>query len=126
MYINSILDIIDGRLLNHPSISFIYSIKTNPKKVKEGDLFIVKNSQDIDLAIENGAFALIVDNSVEIKDNEIAWIYVKSLKNTIIKLVRYLLSNRRLNAFYCSGVSYELFEILKKNNNSLQYQTSTQ
>lgn len=114
MQITSILDIIDGRLLNHPSISFIYSIKTNPKKVKEGDMFIVKNDEDIPLAIENGAFALIVDKEVKVSDNEIAWIFVHSLENSIIKLVRYLLSNKRLTAFYCNEISFELFEILKK------------
>ena len=38
MQISSILDIVDGELLNSPSISFIYSIKTNAKKIKEGDL----------------------------------------------------------------------------------------
>lgn len=114
MQITSILDIIDGRLLNHPSISFIYSIKTNPKKIKEGDLFIVNNDEDIPLAIENGAFALIVDKEVNISDNEIAWIYVKSLENTTIKLIRYLLSNRKLNAFFCNNVSYDLFKILRK------------
>ncbi|WP_228135422.1 hypothetical protein [Halarcobacter anaerophilus] len=59
MQISSIIDIIDGRLLNHPSISFIYSIKTNPRKVKEGDLFIVEHEEDIHTAINNGAFALI-------------------------------------------------------------------
>lgn len=116
MQITSILDIIDGRLLNHPSISFIYSIKTNPKKVKEGDMFIVKNDEDISLAIENGAFALIIDKEVDISDNEIAWIYVKSLEVTIIKLIRYFLSNKRLTAFYCNEISYELFLILKKSN----------
>lgn len=114
MQISSILDIIDGRLLNHPSISFIYSIKTNPKKVKEGDLFIVQNQDDVELAIDNGAFALIVDKNIEVQDNEIAWIKVSSLKDAIKRLVRYLLSNKRLTAFYCNSVSYELFNILKK------------
>ncbi len=115
MQITSILDIIDGRLLNHPSISFIYSIKTNPKKIKEGDLFIVQNVEDISLAIENGAFALVVDKKIDnIPDNEIAWVHVKNIKETIVKLVRYLLSNIRLTAFYCNSVSYELFNILRK------------
>lgn len=114
MQISSIIDIIDGRLLNHPSISFIYSIKTNPKKVREGDLFIVQNQEDISSAIENGAFALITQNKIEITDNEIAWIYVNSIEETIKKLLRYLLSNKRLTAFYCNEVSYELFDILKK------------
>lgn len=114
MQITSILDIVDGRLLNHPSISFIYSIKTNPRKVKEGDLFIVKNDEDIQTAIENGAFAIIVSKEVSISDNEIAWIIVESINDAIVKLVRYLLSNKRLNAFYCNNVSYDLFKILLK------------
>ncbi len=114
MQISSILDIIDGRLLNQPSISFIYSIKTNPFKVKEGDLFIVQNSEDIEVALKNGAFALILDEDLEISDKEIAWIKVNSLKESMIKLIRYLLSNKKITAFYCNKVSYELFEILKK------------
>ena len=114
MQITSILDIIDGRLINHPSISFIYSIKTNPKKVKEGDLFIIQNDEDIPLAIENGAFVMITSKNIEITDNEIAWIKVESIEETIIRLIRYLLSNIRLTAFYCNEVSYELFNILRK------------
>ncbi|MCP4970264.1 MAG: peptidoglycan synthetase [Arcobacter sp.] len=114
MQITSILDITDGRLLNHPSISFIYSIKTNPKKIKEGDLFIVKNEEDIKDAIDNGAFALIIDKNIDIIDNEIAWIYVENLETTIIKLIRFLLSNIRLTAFYCNNVTNELFNILRK------------
>jgi len=112
--ISSIIDIIDGRLLNRPSISFIYSIKTNAKKVKEGDLFIVQNDEDITFAVKNGAFALIVDEKYEIIDNEIAWIQVESIEETIKKLIRYLLSTKRLTAFYCNDVSYDLFNILKK------------
>ncbi len=116
MQISSILDIVDGRLLNQPSISFIYSIKTNPRKVKEGDLFIIQNNEDIEMSINNGAFALIVDRDIEVIDNEIAWIKVKSIKESMIKLIRYFLSNIRLTAFYCNKVSYELFKILKKPN----------
>ncbi len=116
MQITSILDIVDGKLLNSPSISFIYSIKTNPHKVKESDLFIVQNEEDIDEAIKNGAFALIVDKNIEILDNEIAWIKVDNIEDTMKKLIRYLLSNKRLTAFYCNSASYTLFKILKRNN----------
>ena len=48
MQISSILDIVDGELLNSPSISFIYSIKTNAKKIKEGDLFIAKDLNSLE------------------------------------------------------------------------------
>lgn len=114
MQITSILDIIDGRLINHPSISFIYSIKTNPKKVREGDLFIVQKREDIPMAIEHGAFALVTDKEIDITDNEIAWIKVQSIDNTIVRLIRYLLSNIRLTAFYCNDITYEIFNILRK------------
>lgn len=116
MQITSILDIVDGKLLNSPSISFIYTIKTNPNKIKESDLFVVQNKEDIPLAIENGAFALIVDENIEISDNEIAWIKVNNIQEAIKKLIRYLLSNKRLTAFYCNDASYTLFKILKKNS----------
>ena len=59
MQISSILDIVDGSLLNSPSISFIYSIKTNSHKVKEGDLFIARNLNEIEVAFKDWTFACI-------------------------------------------------------------------
>ena len=59
MQISSLIDIIGGRLLNSPSISFIYSFKTDPSKVNEGDLFIARTINDIPLAVQNGAFAIV-------------------------------------------------------------------
>jgi ferrochelatase len=109
--ISSILDIIDGKLLNSPSISFIYSIKTNAKKVKEGDLFIAKDLNDIELAIKNSAFAIIVEENHPIIDNEIAWIKVTSLETTVIKLIRYKLSILNLEAYSCDKVTYQLLRI---------------
>jgi hypothetical protein len=109
--ISSILDIVDGSLLNSPSISFIYSIKTNALKVKEGDLFIAKNINEIDLAIRNGAFAIIFDTNVPIIDNEIAWIKVKNIDISIIKLIRFKLAIKNIEAFYCNKIIYDLLKI---------------
>ena len=116
MQISSILDIVDGELLNSPSISFIYSIKTNAKKVKEGDLFIAKDLNDIELAIKNSAFAIIVEENHPIIDNEIAWIKVTSLETTVIKLIRYKLSTLNLEAYFCDTVAYQLLKIFSSNH----------
>ena len=104
MQITSILDIIDGKLINSPSISFIYSFKTKVSKVKEGDLFIAYNLEDIDLAIQKGAFAIIVENVCPITDNEIAWIKVNNLESCMIKLIRYKLALFNLESFYCNNI----------------------
>ncbi len=111
MQISSILDIVDGELLNSPSISFIYSIKTNAKKVKEGDLFIAKNLEDIELAINHGAFAIIIEENFPIIDNEIAWIKVKEIELSITKLIRYKLSVLNLEAYFCDVVAYQLLKL---------------
>lgn len=110
MQITSILDIIDGKLLNAPSISFIYSFKTNVSKVKEGDLFIAYNLDDIQIAIEKGAFAIITQNIYPITDKEIAWIKVDNLDTSLIKLIRYKLAHFSIDAFYCNDISYEFLK----------------
>jgi hypothetical protein len=113
--ISSILDIIDGSLLNSPSISFIYSIKTNVLKVKEGDLFIAKDLSEIELAIKNGAFAILIEINAPIIDNEIAWIKVKNIDLSIIKLIRFKLAVKNLEAFYCDKITYDLLKIYSTN-----------
>ncbi len=114
MRISSIIDIIDGDLLNSPSISFVYSLKLNPSKVKQGDLFIARNLDDIDLAIKNGAFAILLEENHPIIDNEIAWIKVKNIEEALVKIVRFSLANLKLNAFYCDDISYEILNLYKK------------
>jgi hypothetical protein len=109
--ISSILDIVDGSLLNSPSISFIYSIKTNVTKVKEGDLFIAKDLNEIKLAISNGAFAILIETNTAIIDNEIAWIKVKNIDISIIKLIRFKLAIKDIEAYHCNKITYDLLKI---------------
>lgn len=116
MKISSIIDIVDGRLLNQPSISFIYSFKTNPKRVKEGDLFIAKKPSDIELAIENGAFAIILEKNHPIIDKEIAWISVNNIELSISKLLRFKLSSLNLKTYFCDKVTFNFLKIFNSSS----------
>lgn len=111
MQISSLIDIIGGKLLNSPSISFIYSFKTDPSKVKEGDLFIAKKIDDIEVAVKNGAFAIILQEIYPIIDNEIAWIKVDCIELCMIQLIRFKLANYNLNIYYCDEISYDLIKV---------------
>ncbi len=124
MKISSITDIVEGELLNTPSISFVYHIKTNPRRVNEGDLFIAKNSKDLQLAIDNGAFGVVYDFETSISDKEIAWIKVDSYSNALVRLFRFHLSHFDLNVFYCDDVTFELLQIYKSLNKNLKFLTS--
>ncbi len=120
MNISSIIDIIDGELQNSPSISFIYNIKTDAKKVIEGDLYLAKNLKDTQIAIKNGAFAIVHDFEVEILDNEIAWIKVKSLYESLVRLFRFKFSTFNLDVFYCDKVTFDLINIYKSLNKKIK------
>lgn len=121
MKISSIIDIIGGELKNSPSISFVYSIKTNAKRVNEGDIFIAKNDKDIKLAITNGAFAIIYDFDTIILDLEIAWIKVQSSVTALIKLFRFTLSSCEINAYYCDKFTYDLLYNCKTLNKNMKF-----
>jgi len=114
--ISSLIDILGGRLLNHPSISFIYSFKTDPSKVKEGDLFIAKNLDDVECAVKNGAFAIIIENFYPIIDNEIAWIKVDSIEKSLIHLIRFKLAHFNLEAYYCDEISFDFLNCFAFNS----------
>lgn len=121
MQINSIIDIVDGQLLNSPSISFIYNIKNNAKRIIEGDLFISSKTEDINLAIQNGAFAIIVEENMPIIDNEIAWIKVKSIEDALIRLFRFKLAAVDLKVFHCDVITFDLLNLYKSANKNIKF-----
>ena len=116
MQITSIIDIVNGKLLNTPSISFITQMHTDVNKVNEGDLFFAFNLNDIPSAIQNGAFAILLSKNIELSDNEIAWIDVPSLEDALIKLLRFTLSNKNITSYLCDSISIELLNIYSDMN----------
>ena len=99
--------------MNSPSISFIYDIKSDIKKLHEGDLFIAREMHEIDEAVASGAFAVVYDNDHEITDDEIAWIKVDDVKNAALKLCRYLLSTLDIEAYYIDKTIFGFASIYK-------------
>jgi ferrochelatase len=112
MRIENLLRITDGILQNIPSVQEIESIKIDPLKVQRGDLFLdIKNSpQNQNLALQNGAFAIISEEISQIIDNEIAWIEVDSLRLACVKLSRYEFNKKNGNILYIDDVQKELLQ----------------
>jgi ferrochelatase len=124
--ITSIVDIVGGQLQNKPSISFFTQSHTKLNRVKDGDLFISSSIEDIQKAIEQGAFGIIYDFNLDTNslDTEIAWIKVDSISSAIVKLLRYFLSTKRFNIFYMDIVSYELMKIFYPNKKDILFLNS--
>jgi ferrochelatase len=115
MKISSIVDIVNGELLNSPAISFITQAHTVLNKINDGDMYLSSNEDQIKQAISQGAFAIVYDIELDISllNMEIAFIKVISLEDAITRLLRFYLSNKKIIAFYIDEISYNIFTIYK-------------
>ena len=116
MKISSIVDIVDGELLNSPSISFINNISSDANKVKTSDMFIAKNIEDLKIALQNGAYAVIFEKDFEVIDNEIAFIKVKNLELALLKIVRYKLSTLKIKSYFCIDETFDMLKLYQNNH----------
>jgi ferrochelatase len=113
MQISALTDIVEGKLLNSPSISFITQTHTNIKKVNEGDAFFAQNEIEIKEAIKKGAFAIIIDFEATVTDNEIAWIKVDSFSRAVSNVLRYKLLEHKNKFIKTNKVFFNLLNIFK-------------
>jgi len=114
--ISSIVDIVDGELLNSPSISFINNISSDANKVKTSDMFIAKNIENLKIALQNGAYAVIFEKDFEVIDNEIAFIKVKNLELALLKIVRYKLSTLKIKSYFCTDETFDMLKLYQNNH----------
>jgi ferrochelatase len=124
MQITFVVDIVGGKLLNTPAISFITQIHTKVKKINDGDLFVAKNKNDLNDAISNGAFAILFDFDTDILDNEIAWIKVDDISKAQVKILRFALSDKQTKSFYCDDISFELLKLFSSPKDDLIFLTN--
>ncbi len=113
MKISALVDIVEGKLLNSPAISFITQIHTSIKKVNDGDAFFTHNNTDIKQAIEQGAFCIISDFKPNIADNEIAWIQVDDIFKAIANVLRYKLLEHKNEYYFIDKVLYHFLKLFK-------------
>ena len=101
MTIEALLNLTDGILKNTPSIQAIEGATVFPSKVEHGDLFISSNKDEIDTALENGAYCIIYDDeTIVISDSDTAWIKVHSIEEAAFKLLRYVILEKEASFFY--------------------------
>jgi len=107
MKIEDILNLTEGVLSNEPKVQAISAATVYPSKVEHGDLFFSSNQEEIDKAIQNGAYAIVYDDENIIQnDDEIAWIKVSDIQLAAFKLIRYVVIKKEASFYLLS--EYEL------------------
>jgi len=103
MKIEDILNLTEGVLTNTPKVQAIEAASVYPSKIDHGDLFFSSNQEEIDKAIENGAYAIVYDDeNIVKKDDEIAWIKVSDIQLAAFKLIRYVVIKKESNFYLFS------------------------
>jgi ferrochelatase len=103
MKIEDIVNLTEGTLTNSPKVQAIEAATVYYSKVEHGDLFFSSNQEEIDQAIDNGAYAIVyADDSIVKKDDEIAWIKVSDLQLAAMKLIRYVVIRKEAKFYLLS------------------------
>jgi len=122
MKIEDILNLTEGELQNTPEITAINSATAFPSKIEQGDLLFANSLSDIESAVANGAYAIVYDDdSVVISDTEIAWIKVKSVKESAFRLLRYVLVNKDADFYLLDKHEMSLLKMISTHKGSITF-----
>ena len=120
MDIENVLNIIDGHLINEPKVKKVEAATIYPSKVEMQDLFFASNKEDINRAIENGAYAVVFEGeNPKIEDSEIAYIKVDSIKEASIKFLRYILTQKKSQIYYFEEIESSLLKQIAYQKSSI-------
>ena len=119
MRLENLLALTQGTLQNQPFVTRFDGISFDARKVKRGNLFIAFNNSDIDEAILHGAYGIIFDKPTQIADNEIAWIKVDDVNDTLMRLLRFHLIEKELDVYETDRITIKLAQQIMTDSNFL-------
>jgi ferrochelatase len=122
MKIEDILNLTEGTLSNSPKVQAIEAATVYHSKVDHGDLFFSSNQEEIDKAIENGAYAIVYDDeNIVRKDDEIAWIKVSDIQLAAFKLIRYVIIKKEAQFFLLSEHELTFLKMILLHKNNISF-----
>lgn len=91
--------------MSNPAVTQIETIVFNPKKIRRGDLFVAVDPSQISEAVAAGAYAVLYEGNVDVSDTEIAWLKTDSIEYALLRLLRFHLLEKSLNAVSCDAIT---------------------
>ncbi|CAE09374.1 hypothetical protein [Wolinella succinogenes] len=122
MRVAEVLEIVQGELLNTPSISSFHSLSTRLETLKRGDLFLARHNTLIDEAIHKGAYGIVFSGQIKMHDHEIAWIRVDSIQEAAIRLIRYTLTSKGSQVALLPSLEWKIAQKLLELKSSLFFE----
>lgn len=125
MRVSEASEIIYGELINSPAIGSFEGFTTKVADVKRGTLFFASDIDDVNIALQNGAFGVVFDTPMQISNTEIAWIKVDNIQSSIVRLVRYLLVSKKIEIILLDEIQYAIAKAIIRTKDVLFFEEST-
>jgi hypothetical protein len=123
MRIDTIVNVIDAELVNAGFISEIAGFADSLKDVKDEYLFISDDDEEIAEAIQKGAYAILSTEYHNIIDDEIAWLRVDDIEESVFRLQKYKLLNKTL--YFCNKITYQVIDSINRDNRVIVFEKPT-
>ena len=108
MRLENILALTNGRLVNNPFVKIFENIVYDLRYLKRGDLFVAFDEDNIEEAVQNGAYGIVFDKPTQINDAEIAWIKVPNCEDALKRLLRFRLIEQDVTVYKCNEIILKL------------------
>ena len=108
MRLENFLALTHGKLINEPCVNSFDNTLFEAHRVKRGDLFFAYDVDDIETAVQNGAYGIVFDKPTQISDAEIAWIKVDDIDDAIKRLLRFKMIEKEVVVYECNEIILKL------------------
>lgn len=106
-----------GELAHKVDISYFEKLQPHAKKIKQGDLFLAFNTDEIEIAIKNGAHGVLTTLDREDSAHGSAWIKVRDIEKASFDLLKYELLNHKCDFIVCDKLVFEIAQNIIKQDN---------
>ncbi len=122
MRLENFLALTHAKLINEPCVNSFSNITFEAHKVKRGDLFFAYKSEDIAIAVDNGAYGIVFETQTQIIDEEIAWIKVDCIDSSISRLLRFKMIEKEIVTYKCNEIILKLaLQVITQTNFIVAY-----
>ena len=117
MRLENFLALTHATLLNEPCVNSFENIIFEAHRVKRGDIYFAYDEQDIEMAVVNGAYAIVFTHELTPTDDEIAWMRVNSLDDALKRLLRFKMIEKDVIAYQCNEIVLKLsLQVITQDN----------
>lgn len=107
MNISNLNELLQTQIINEGSPSSVLGFARKLKQLKASFAFFSNDEEEINQAVAGGAFVIVSEKELIIKDKEVFYLQAKSLKKALAKLLRFISEEKKLEFLLCKALEFD-------------------